>query len=233
MSVLSSTVSTYAEVETSWACRLREGERNVLSVVIPAYNEEDGIAEIIERVLAVRENLTEVGVDDLELIVVDDGSCDRTAEIAAEYPGVHLICQRVNRGYGAALKTGFSQARGNLLRVVIGKGLSEVLGDDELILPAAYDAHAHVRRFGVHDVLAVAGTVHETLVRGKQIAVPREVLRVASHLDSAAPHARVQVAALGRNMGEEVVCEHVLAVAAGHIRKAGIVRQRAQPGPPA
>ncbi|MCP4544432.1 MAG: glycosyltransferase family 2 protein [Chloroflexi bacterium] len=92
---------------------------NVLSVVIPAYNEEDGIAEIIERVLTIRPGLADVGVDDLELIVVDDGSSDKTATITANYAEadatVRLIQQPVNRGYGAALKTGFSQARGNLL----------------------------------------------------------------------------------------------------------------------
>lgn len=88
---------------------------NLLSVVIPAYNEEGGIAEIIERVLAIRPRLVDADVDDLELIVVDDGSHDRTADIAAGYSQVRLIRQPVNRGYGAALKTGFSQARGNLL----------------------------------------------------------------------------------------------------------------------
>ena len=88
---------------------------NVLSVVIPAWNEEGGIAEIIERVLAIRGDLVDVNVDDLELIVVDDGSSDETAIIAESYPDVLLIRQPVNRGYGAALKTGFSQARGNLL----------------------------------------------------------------------------------------------------------------------
>jgi glycosyltransferase involved in cell wall biosynthesis len=88
---------------------------NVLSVVIPAYNEEGCIAEIVERVLSIPEKLTASGVEELELIVVDDGSSDRTAEIAAGYTGVRLIRQPVNRGYGAALKTGFSQAKGNLL----------------------------------------------------------------------------------------------------------------------
>lgn len=88
---------------------------NVLSVVIPAYNEEGGIAQIIERVLATRPRLADAGVDDLELIVVDDGSRDETATITARYPDVRLVRHPVNRGYGAALKTGFSRARGNLL----------------------------------------------------------------------------------------------------------------------
>ncbi|MCC6603676.1 MAG: glycosyltransferase family 2 protein [Anaerolineae bacterium] len=86
-----------------------------LSVVIPAYNEEDGIAEIAHRVLAVRDSLREVGVDDLELLVVDDGSKDRTVEIASGIQGVTMIKHPKNKGYGGALKTGFSQARGELI----------------------------------------------------------------------------------------------------------------------
>jgi glycosyltransferase involved in cell wall biosynthesis len=83
-----------------------------LSVVIPAYNEEGSIQAVMDRVLVVRPRLTEVGVSDLELIVVDDGSADRTAELAAATPGVQLIRHRTNGGYGAALKTGFAAARG-------------------------------------------------------------------------------------------------------------------------
>jgi len=86
-----------------------------LSVVIPAFNEEGGIAAIAERVLAIKADLAGAGVDDLELLVVDDGSKDRTAAIAEAIPGVRLIRHPQNRGYGAALKTGFSQARGELI----------------------------------------------------------------------------------------------------------------------
>ncbi len=85
-----------------------------LSVVIPAYNEENGIEEIARRVLDVKPALKEVGVDDLELIVVDDGSSDRTGEIAGSIEGVRLITQE-NKGYGGALKTGFTNARGELI----------------------------------------------------------------------------------------------------------------------
>ena len=86
-----------------------------LSVVIPALNEEQGIEEISRRVLSVMESLQAVGVDDLELLVVDDGSSDRTADIAAAIEGVRLIKHPQNRGYGAALQTGFSRAKGELI----------------------------------------------------------------------------------------------------------------------
>ncbi len=86
-----------------------------LSVVIPAYNEENGIAEIANRVLAVKDSLVKVGVGELELIVVDDGSRDRTAEVAGQIKGVRLIRHPKNRGYGAALKTGFANASGELV----------------------------------------------------------------------------------------------------------------------
>jgi len=87
----------------------------VLSIVIPAYNEENGIAEIANRVLAVAPALKEVGVEKLELLVIDDGSKDRTAEVAEGIPGVSLIRHPKNKGYGAALKTGFSKASGELI----------------------------------------------------------------------------------------------------------------------
>ena len=87
----------------------------VLSVIIPAYNEEHGIAEIIHRVLAVGPDLKKAGIDQLELLVVDDGSGDGTAEVASKILGVNLIRHPRNKGYGAALKTGFSKANGNLI----------------------------------------------------------------------------------------------------------------------
>lgn len=87
----------------------------ILSVVIPAYNEENGIKEIAERVLAVEPALKKAGLERLELLVVDDGSRDRTAEVASAIPGVSLIRHPKNKGYGAALKTGFSKASGELI----------------------------------------------------------------------------------------------------------------------
>ena len=88
-------------------------------MVIPAYNEEHGIAEIMQRVLGIRGQLKDVGVDQLELLVVDDGSHDQTVavarQVASNDPTVRVICHEVNKGYGGALKTGFSQACGEYI----------------------------------------------------------------------------------------------------------------------
>jgi len=88
---------------------------NTLSIVIPAYNEENGIAEIAQRVLSIKNELAKIGVGALELLVVDDGSRDNTARVAGTVEGVRLIRHVRNRGYGAALKTGFSVAQGELI----------------------------------------------------------------------------------------------------------------------
>ena len=86
-----------------------------LSVVIPALNEEDGIKDICERVQAVEKALQKSGVAGLELIVVDDGSDDGTADAVLALDGVRLVRHSVNKGYGAAIKTGFKEANGELL----------------------------------------------------------------------------------------------------------------------
>ncbi|MBD3388034.1 MAG: glycosyltransferase [Candidatus Altiarchaeales archaeon] len=70
-----------------------------LSVVVPALNEEDGVGETVEEVRAALAGVTH------EIVVVDDGSSDRTGEVA-ESAGARIIRHETNRGYGAAIKTG-------------------------------------------------------------------------------------------------------------------------------
>ena len=81
-----------------------------LSVVIPAYNEAAFIGTLLERIQAV--DLARVGVSP-ELIVVDDGSADATAEIAERHGGVRVIRQRPNAGKGAAVRAGIASATGS------------------------------------------------------------------------------------------------------------------------
>jgi len=75
-----------------------------LVVIIPALNEEETIASVIDRIPSHIE-----GVDTTEVVVVDDGSSDRTAELAAA-AGAVVVSHPVNRGVGAAFGTGLDAA---------------------------------------------------------------------------------------------------------------------------
>ncbi len=87
-----------------------------LSIVIPAYDEEDAIEATARACLSAAPSIAqEALLDGVEVIVVDDGSTDRTAEIVSRIDGVKLVRHEQNRGYGAALKTGFASASGDLL----------------------------------------------------------------------------------------------------------------------
>ncbi len=94
----------------------------MLSVIVPAFNEADGIQAIVQRVCAIQPDLVAVGISELELIVVDDGSTDGTAALVGTQPGVRLIQHAQNGGYGAALKTGFAAAQGEWLAFMDADG---------------------------------------------------------------------------------------------------------------
>ena len=86
-----------------------------LSVFFPAYNDSGTIASLVITALKTARRLT----DDLEVIIVNDGSADRTAEIADElaraYPEVRVVHHERNRGYGGALRSGFAAATRDLI----------------------------------------------------------------------------------------------------------------------
>jgi len=84
--------------------------KHSLTIVLPAYNEEANIETAVADAVAAGEKYC----DDVEVLVVDDGSADRTAEIVTllseKDTRVRLVRHHVNQGYGDALKTGFSAA---------------------------------------------------------------------------------------------------------------------------
>ena len=84
----------------------------ILSVVIPAYNEDRFIGTLLDRITAV--DLSSLGYR-TELIVVDDCSTDRTGDIVAAVPGVRLIRMERNGGKGRAVRAGIAAATGDLL----------------------------------------------------------------------------------------------------------------------
>jgi glycosyltransferase involved in cell wall biosynthesis len=93
-----------------------------LSVFFPAYNDAGTIASLVIQAVHVAARLT----PDYEVIVVNDGSRDATAQIVDElaktYPHVRAIHHPANRGYGGALRTGFASASKDLIAYTDGDG---------------------------------------------------------------------------------------------------------------
>lgn len=101
----------------------RAGERLTargVTFVVPAFDEEDGIAGVVERLSGLA-----LGVP-VEILVVDDGSRDGTAavleRIKPRYPALEVVRHPRNKGYGAALKTGFARARHEVVVITDADG---------------------------------------------------------------------------------------------------------------
>ncbi|HLL24442.1 MAG TPA: dolichyl-phosphate beta-glucosyltransferase [Kofleriaceae bacterium] len=106
-----------------------------LSIVVPAYNEAARLGPSLDRIRSA------IAGRDVELIVVDDGSTDATAEIASA-AGAHLVQLPRNRGKGAAVRTGVLAARGDRI-LICDADLSTPI--EELArLEAAVDAGADI-----------------------------------------------------------------------------------------
>ncbi|MBT0160753.1 glycosyltransferase family 2 protein [Candidatus Bathyarchaeota archaeon A05DMB-2] len=89
-----------------------------MSIVIPVYNEEEAIGDDLALIL---KTMKDSGYD-YEIIVVDDGSTDRTAEIVRGFEEVRMIQHPYNRGTGAARTTGLRAARGDVVVMTDGDG---------------------------------------------------------------------------------------------------------------
>jgi len=96
------------------------------SIIIPAFNEETAIGALLAR-------MNEMGITEkYEVIVVDDGSTDRTCEIVKKFP-VKLLRHEANKGYGASLKTGIRNASGEKVMMFDSDGQHDPLYLDQLI----------------------------------------------------------------------------------------------------
>jgi len=101
-----------------------------VTVLIPAFNEEGSLADTVQAIL------TAMGaIKALEIIVIDDGSIDRTGEIARSLP-VTLIQHETNLGYGQSLKDGLRQARHEYILIADADGTYPLEDIPRLLAPA-------------------------------------------------------------------------------------------------
>lgn len=116
-----------------------------LSIVVPAYNEAANVAPVVDEILRTLGDNPWVGP--YEVVLVNDGSRDDTGAImdrlAKEHPELTVAHHETNRGFGAALKTGFARSRGDTVGFVTADGevgVDQVLmffrdmGDSDLVL---------------------------------------------------------------------------------------------------
>ncbi len=122
------------------------------SVVIPAYNEEHGIGPVLQHL----QEILQGSPYPYEIVVVDDGSQDNTAEVIGHYPDITLISHPVNKGYGAALKTGIRLARYDLICITDADG---TYPNERIFELLAYDLEKN------SDMVVGART-------GEQVAIP-------------------------------------------------------------
>ena len=105
-------------------------EQLVVSVVIPAYNEEKNIGDVLFKTISVMESL---GIP-YEVIVVDDGSVDRTREIASRYK-VTVLSNGRNQGKGYAIRKGLKYARGDIIVTIDSDGAHDPKDIPEILKP--------------------------------------------------------------------------------------------------
>ncbi|MFO0840628.1 MAG: glycosyltransferase [Phycisphaerae bacterium] len=117
-----------------------------LSIFLPCYNEEANVERVARAALTVAQGLA----DEFEVIIVDDGSRDRTGELAdalaGQLPAIRVVHNRPNRGYGGALQAGFAAAGKNWVFFTDGDGQFDMNELDRLLpLLARYDIVAGYR----------------------------------------------------------------------------------------
>jgi glycosyltransferase involved in cell wall biosynthesis len=117
-----------------------------VSIVIPAYNEEKAIGTTLDAVLAA----VSASSRRYQVIVINDGSRDRTAEEAASR-AVQVVNHRRNRGYGASLKSGTLAARGNVVLFYDADNQFEPTDIDRMVTELGdHDAALGARTSGSH-----------------------------------------------------------------------------------
>jgi len=166
--------------------------RRAISAVMPAYNEEDCIEQATEELRAALAECTE----EYEVILVDDGSTDRTGEIvdalAEQHGEVRAIHHRPNAGYGVSLKDGFLTARLPLVFYTDADGqfdvreipkLLELIDGHEIVTGYRVDRQdPRLRKFFSWGFKKLIGTVFGVYVRDCDCALKLYRRKVFQHI---------------------------------------------------
>ena len=90
-----------------------------ISIIIPVYNEEKAVKETIDSIKEIMNHIKEYSY---EIIAVDDCSKDKSGEILDKIQGIKVLHNKPNRGYGASLKRGIEEARGDWILIIDADG---------------------------------------------------------------------------------------------------------------
>lgn len=111
------------------------------TVVIPVYNEGKTVGSVLNEL----KQCFKEKVPDYEIIVVNDGSTDQTKQILEQITEIKVVNHLENRGYGAAIKSGVRQAKGEYILIIDADGTYPVKAIPELISLTDYDMVAGAR----------------------------------------------------------------------------------------
>ncbi len=162
-------------------------KRPEISIIVPAYNEEESINKVIDDLKKLPDNY--------EVIIVDDGSTDRTFELT-QSTGIRVIRHLHNRGYGAALKTGIRNAKADIVLFFDADGqhnhedierIVNEMGHYDMVVGArSKQSHkSHLREPGKKLLSAVANYLAETKIPDLNSgfrAVKKDVLLKFMHI---------------------------------------------------
>src|SRR6266436_740294 len=146
----------------------RSNYQNSISVFFPVFNDQETIGALVKNALSVLPSFT----DDYEVILIDDGSTDDSGAIADGLAGasehVKVIHHPHNQGYGAALRTGFQNATGDLIFYTDGDGQYDVL-ELALLVPLMIEGVDVVNGYKIkrqdNRYRRVSGTVYNKLAQ--------------------------------------------------------------------
>ena len=115
-------------------------KEKILTVSVAAYNVEKYLKKLVGSITAMKNR------DMVEVLIVDDGSKDRTPDLGmkyqAQYPGIIRYIRKENGGHGSTINTGIREAKGRYFRALDGDDWLDTAGADELVKRLAQESEA-------------------------------------------------------------------------------------------